>query len=365
MNMDYLINNENWKSNFEKYLTTICDLGLSLNGESSFSNSFKIIFHDSYFDFIPLLPTSYAIDDQLSKRIYQISVGACYPYLTVLQSNGPYFVRTKSSEIGSARALRFNFLPGTVERLVFDKLSDIRPIGSKIPLMKNLYYDVNRGNRMICITGLSGGGKTVMFLILAQCFNQLGKLIIIDPKLDDKLYRFSTKRKIPYFSPAGDQNDTNFVNIVTAELKRALDLIHKRQSMLIQNPSVIFKPYMLFIDEVLSLTATINKKSKDQFLGLLTKICVLGRATKVGVVISSQEISADVIDTASRDQMSLKILLTPNVDRESCRFLFKGLDDPSSIVIPNDGYTGRGIVQNVGENNMVLPFLAPLIKNLE
>lgn len=336
----------------------------SNSSENSISNAFKIELHDRYFDFVPTMPSPFILNADLNRRIYQIVSGACYPYLTFLPTKGPYFVPTDSSRVATARALRFEFIPGQVERLYFEKLSDAHPIGVRVPLMKGLDYDTNTGNGMICVSGISGGGKTVFCLYLLQCFIHLGEVDIVDPKMDQKLHYFAKSRKVRYFAPDSEQNDSQFIGDISALVKEKIDLIHDRQRKLLENPAVKFSPNMLFIDEMLALTSTISKRDKDLFLGLLTKVCVMGRATKVGVIISGQEMSADVISTAARDQMTLKVLLTPNVNRESCRFMFKELDDPSSIVVPNDGKSGRGIIQIVHGNNNVLPFMSPIIKNL-
>lgn len=332
--------------------------------QSSISNAFKIDLHDKYFDFIPTMPSPFVLNSDLNRKIYQIVSGACFPYVTFLPTKGPYFVKTDSGRVATARALRFEFIPGQVERLYFERLSDAHPQKACIPLMKGLDYDTENNNGMIYVSGISGGGKTVFCLYLLQNYIQLGKVDIVDPKMDQKLNYFAKSRKIRYFAPDSEQNDSQFIEDISTLVKEKIDLIHKRQKELIDNPLADFKPNVLFIDEMLALTSTISKKDKDLFLGLLTKVCVMGRATKVGVIISGQEMSADVISTASRDQMTLKVLLTPNVNRESCRFLFKELDAPSSIVIPNDGIAGRGIIQVIHGNNSVLPFLAPKIKNL-
>ena len=89
----------------EKFLTTNLNNTLSINGETSYTNSFSIrlVKEDKGFFFIPNLPVSYPLDSDLYFQIASICSGILYPYKTILMPNNTYFVPYKTDDPSMAR----------------------------------------------------------------------------------------------------------------------------------------------------------------------------------------------------------------------------------------------------------------------
>lgn len=356
------------------YLESCLNGALNLNGETTLTNSFKIKFTEHYFDFIPYLPASYVVSGDLAAQIEQIAMSVLYPFYTVFPANGPQFVKTESSNLANARALRFYLKKGVYERLKFKKLSDVQPfLGNDnkwlFRLMKGYNYNSFKGSGMIGISGQSGSGKTIFSLYLLQNFISLPEnlkvdLTVIDPKLDSNLYYFAKNNEVTYLTPGAGQNSTAFLDEISRNLKEMIDVIHERQKELLSNSRKIFPPKIIFIDEALALTSSQTKKAKDAYLALVDQIMLMGRATNCWLIISAQTWpSGDVVSSSAREQLGLRILLSSAPSKEDCRFLFKNLDHPESIVLNRDGFDrGLGIIQ--GTDGRIVPFTAPYIGDL-
>ncbi|WP_283586951.1 hypothetical protein [Limosilactobacillus vaginalis] len=356
------------------YLESCLNSALSLNGESTLTNSFQIKFTDHYFDFIPYLPSTYALSGELAANIEMIATSALYPFFTVFPSNGPQYVRTGSNSFANARALRFFLKKGVYERLMFDRLSQVKPFmgnnGSWLfRLMRGYNYSPFKGSGMIGISGQSGSGKTILSLYLLQNFislpdNLKADLTIVDPKLDANLFSFARSHSINYLTPGSDQNATSFLDEVSRALKRLVDEIHRRQRLLIKEPVKIFNPMIIYLDEALALTSSQTTKAKNAYLSLIDQVMLMGRATNCWLIISAQTWpSGDVVSSSAREQLGLRILLSSAPSKENCRFLFKNLEHPENIVLNRDYFDrGLGIVQGI--DGRVVPFNAPFIKDL-
>lgn len=359
-------------SNIETYLESCLNASLDLNGESTLTNSFKIHMTEHYFDFIPYLPATYVLNADLAGHIEQIAMSVLYPKYTVFPGQGLQFVDTKSEGMANARALRFYLKKGVYRRLSFDKLSQVQPFLSHngnsqiIRLMKGYNFNPLAGSGMVGISGRSGLGKTVFSIYLLKNLISMGaSLTVIDPKLDYNLHAFSEKYGLEYVTPSLDENNTSFLDQVSRILKRLIDVIHQRQYMLIQNSQRDFKPEIVFIDEALALTSAQTTKAKNAYLALLDRIMLMGRATRCYLYVSAQSFGAnDVLSSAAREQLCLRIIFSNFPSKEDCRFLLKDLDDPRSIVLNRDEHHfGLGLAQ--GPDGRVVPFMAPYIADME
>ena len=95
------------KQELEAYLLQSLNMALQINGETSYTNSFDVQAKDEGFLFIPRLPASYIVDDELYQKIYLISNAALYPEFTLLKQSGIYFVPLDTKDIHVKRALFF------------------------------------------------------------------------------------------------------------------------------------------------------------------------------------------------------------------------------------------------------------------
>lgn len=341
----------------KQYLTRCLNMALGIQGETTYTNSFKITTKQNGFIFIPRFPAGYLLDDQLYQRIYQIANAALYPDYTLLKQNGIYFIPLFDNPIEVRRGLFFPWIKGSVQRIKFDNIDDYFAShkNSLIPLMKDFLVDFDKVTS-IAIAGNSGAGKSYFLTYLLNALVNVSDLIIIDPKRDQPS-RWSRDHGTKALYPMAKASKSDYVSSVSDELSKALNTIYGRQVVLFEDQSKDFKPITIVIDEVLALTEGVNKSVKDSFFALLSQIALLGRATKVHLILCSQRLDHTAVPTSVREQVNVSVQLG-NINKKTTQFLFPDLD-PTGLVIPMG--KGTGIIQVVdGEHPYnVLPFLAP------
>ena len=62
-------------------------LGALMQGETSYTNSFNIVIQEGGFIFIPRLPCTYILDDELYNKIFLIANASLYLHYTLLKQN--------------------------------------------------------------------------------------------------------------------------------------------------------------------------------------------------------------------------------------------------------------------------------------
>ena len=151
------------KKELEQYLLQSLNMGLGsiMQGENSYLNSFTCKIMEEGFLFLPRLPASYIIDDDLYQKIFLIANASLYPRFTLLKQNTAYFMALETDDIHVQRGLFFPWRVGISERLVISDLEEFsdNQKGYQIPIMKNLTLDYNKVTS-IAIAGTSGSGKS-------------------------------------------------------------------------------------------------------------------------------------------------------------------------------------------------------------
>ncbi|MEA5738313.1 cell division protein FtsK, partial [Salmonella enterica subsp. enterica serovar Virginia] len=120
-----------------------------------------------------------------------------------------------------------------------------------------------------------------------------------------------------------------------------MNIIQKRQAILYDNPDHKFTHLTVVIDEVLALSEGVNKIIKESFYSLLSQISLLGRTTKVHLLLVSQRFDHSAIPVSVREQANVLIQIG-NINKKTTQFLFPDLD-PEGIVIPIGN--GTGLIQ--------------------
>ncbi|MEG3267086.1 cell division protein FtsK [Streptococcus suis] len=341
-----------------EYLTQCVEIGLGNSSISATTNSFQFIYGDNYLDFIPRFPCAYILDNHLYQHIFQILSTSAYPMLTFLKQPSAYIVKRDSQTINTSRAFRFPFFKGIPERLIYQKLSDIRVQNERFELMKNYQIDFNRIVHCL-IAGSSGSGKSYALTYLISVIQQFAHVIVVDPKCDS-ITRYCLKHKLSVLYQERDFSADEFVSKVNGLLKTELDTIYQRQAELLENPSKKFQHRCLIIDELLALTSLTSKNVKDTFFALLSNIALLGRATSIHLILVSQRMDTNALPIAVREQCNLLIQLGL-INRKTTTFLFPDLESETGLVIPNG--KGTGIVQVIDGITVpnVMPLLIPTI----
>ena len=342
-----------------QYLLQALNMGLGsiTQGESSYTNSFSTRILQDGFLFIPRLPAGYIIDDDLYQKIFLIANAALYPRYTVLKQNSAYFLALETDDIHVQRGLFFPWKQGISKRLLISDLDQfvLKQEKNIIPIMKNLTLDFNKVTSM-AIAGNSGSGKSYALTYFLSLLKNFSDLIIVDPKFDTPS-RWARENSIAVIHPQRNRSKSDFVSEINENLSSCLNLIQKRQEALYDNPDEKFKHLTIVIDEVLALSEGVNKTIKESFFSLLSQIALLGRATRVHLLLVSQRFDHNTIPVSVREQLNVLIQIG-NINKKTTQFLFPDLD-PEGIVIPIG--KGTGLIQIIDNEHpyQVLPLLCP------
>ena len=347
------------KKELEQYLLQSLNMGLGsiMQEESSFNNSFDCKIMEEGFLFLPRLPASYIIDDDLYQKIFLIANASLYPRFTLLKQNTAYFMALETDDIHVQRGLFFPWRVGISERLVISDLEEFsdNQKGYQIPIMKNLTLDYNKVTS-IAIAGNSGSGKSYALTYFLSLLKNISELIIVDPKFDTPS-RWAREHGIPVLHPQKNRSKSDFVSEINENLSTCLNLIQQRQEILYDKPDHKFEHLTIVIDEVLALSEGVNKNIKDSFFSLLTQVSLLGRATSIHLLLVSQRFDHNTIPISVREQLNVLIQIG-NINKKTTQFLFPDLDS-EGIVIPIG--KGTGLIQIIDNEHpyQVLPLLCP------
>ena len=342
-----------------QYLLQALNMGLGsiMQGETSYTNSFDIKILQDGFMFIPRLPSGYIIDDDLYQKIFLIANAALFPRYTVLKQNSAYFLALETDDIHVQRGLFFPWKEGISERLVISDLVQftIKQKNNNIPIMKNLTLDFNKVTS-VAIAGNSGSGKSYALTYFLSLLKNFSDLIIVDPKFDTPS-RWARENGISVIHPKRNRSKSDFVSEINENLSSCLNLIQERQEILYENSEEEFKHLTIIIDEVLALSEGVNKTIKESFFSLLSQVALLGRATRVHLLLVSQRFDHNTIPVSVREQLNVLIQIG-NINKKKTQFLFPDLD-PEGIVIPVG--KGTGLIQIIDNEHpyQVLLLLCP------
>lgn len=348
---------------FAKYLLQGLNMALQISGETSYSNSFDVKVTDEGVYFIPRMPASYLVDDDLYQKIFLIMNAMLYPEYTLLKQSGAYFVPLDTDDIHVKRALFFPWIKGISKRLLIsdiDSFVERLPL-NKIPIMENLTIDLNKITSL-AIAGNSGSGKSYALTYMLCVLKRSSQLVIVDPKFDMPS-RWGREKNVPVVAPNASRSKSDFVSEVNSELSKALELIQQRQQVLYNNPTADFEHYTVVIDEVLALSDGVAKPIKDAFFSLLSQIALLGRASKVHLLLVSQRFDNNAIPISVREQLNV-LIQVGNINSKTTQFLFPDLS-LEGIVIPQG--IGTGLIQVIDSEHpfQIVPLLTPTFNKLE
>lgn len=147
------------------------------------------------------------------------------------------------------------------------------------------------------------------------------------------------------------------------ELSQCLGLIQKRQQVLYNNPQADLEHFTVVIDELLALSDGVAKPIKEAFFSLLSQISLLGRATKVHLLLVSQRFDNNAIPISCREQINV-LIQVGNINSKTTQFLFPDLD-LQGIVIPQG--IGTGLIQAIDSEHpfQIIPLLTPTFNVLK
>lgn len=317
---------------------------------------------------IPIEPCQFSVDAELYNKLYDLLSVVLYPILT-LRKTTMQLVETESNEISSMRAFAFPYIKGTVKRIsaTRDELLAMRN-DNEIPITQGLSWDYRKYSHAI-ITGMTGSGKSYYLGTLLEQLNDIddSTIIIVDPKISDAARWAKNNNDVKLIIPDLSNNNgisNAFIEKINDELNNVEQTMYERQAEMFNDDSATSKSYpnkpiFVFIDELASLSAKdISKPLVNEFWAHLSRICLLGREANINLIVSLQKPLNTYIDTALREQFSLKMTLGPST-LSTLKLLFDDLD--SMPFVPNLNEKGVGIVSIGGSN--IQPVATPTIIN--
>lgn len=194
------------------------------------------------------------------------------------------------------------------------------------------------------LTGQTGSGKSFFIqMLLDQVISKKTnhEIFIIDPKRTD-VYQMA--KKLIGSDKTADK--TNAIELIQAFHKRMLKRQDELQKYFQENSNKTYKDanlpaLILLIDEFGALREswkTLPKKERDEIDSILADVAFMGR--QIGCILwtATQQMNAQTMPTAIREQLVLKIVLGDS-DEQTYRTLFA-----SSVDIPPVQYTaGLGL----------------------
>ena len=353
------LSKDEWRNTLKQAL----NLGLGSNGSTettSYSGSFDININETGFALIPRIPARYIVDNALYESVFKIANIVCYPYYTIIKKPTMNLISWPSHDFHSKRALWFDWMPVN-RRIKVPEHYISKNRTSKIPIMSHFWVDFD-ATTSILIAGNSGSGKSYFLSYLLSILHgvsensKISDLFVIDPKKDSPA-RWCKARGVDCIFPTKEGATSDFVANITESLSRFVKIIYERQDQLYKNPNLNFSHVCIVIDELLALTENIPKKLKDAFFSMLSTISLMGRSTKVHLILVSQRFDATVVPVVVRQQANFKAQLGV-ISSATTRFLFEDLD-PTGILVPSGQGTGLISFNDNKKTSQVLPLQTP------
>lgn len=240
-------------------------------------------------------------------------------------------------------------------------IKDLKQRPYMLTLQKGLEINLASSPHISCY-GASGSGKTTFLLsLIAQLFGSGSKVYFLDGKTE--FYSFSSF--YPRERMAEDSEEAikilhEITEIITQRQKIMAEAIQRRARLGLRGYDVGLKSVVVVADEVGSMVASMDSKTKKKFVADLTQLVQKGRSVSVFLVMATQSPNADILPTSIRAQFSTRILLG-SFAPETARMVFNGqsldVGEPEKFTgyYISDGVTAqpqRFFVPNLYEHNL-------------
>lgn len=233
-------------------------------------------------------------------------------------------------------------------------LSDVKMTKQGLRLMKDVYWDYVKQPHLL-IGGGTGGGKTVLLMILLYGLAPIADIDICDPKQSD----LSSFSDVPIFQ--GHVFITK-EEIITC-LKDNVEEMEERYRYMKNHPDFVagmnfsqfgLRPKFIFFDEWAALMAKLegNYQLQQQVNQYLTQLILEARQAGIFVIMAMQRPDGEYIKTSLRDQF-MKRLSVGHLEDTGYTMMygdanknkeFKYIDE-----IDGKKVIGRGYIANAGE----------------
>lgn len=236
--------------------------------------------------------------------------------------------------------------------------------GSKIRLMKDVYWDYVKDSHLL-VGGGTGGGKTVTLMSIIYALLKVGYIDICDPKNSD----LAGLKKIPVFHGRVYTSKEDIINC----FKENVEFMEKRYELMNTSPKFQagknfthydMKPKFILVDEWAALMAKIDRdySQQSELMEYLSQLVLEGRQAGVFIIFAMQRPDGEYIKTSLRDNFMMRLSVghlestgydmmfgDANKTKE-----FKKLDEINGVKV-----VGRGYIASSG--NLAGEFYSPYI----
>ena len=209
-----------------------------------------------------------------------------------------------------SRELRDGFVLYT---LLYDMVADricideAKAEDGRLRLMKNVWWEYDTLPHML-IAGGTGGGKTYFILTLIHALVQTRAVIhVLDPKNADLADLSAVMPEVYY-----RKED------IAASVSRFCDAMMQRSESMKSMPGyktgenyayLGLQPHFLVFDEYVAFMEMLNIRERDDVLGKLKQIVMLGRQAGFFLVLACQRPDAKYLGDGIRDQFNFRVAL--------------------------------------------------------
>lgn len=177
-----------------------------------------------------------------------------------------------------------------------------------IPINNKIYWNFRKCPHAL-IAGVTGKGKTYLLAYLIKIFLLLkADVKIIDPKISD----------LSHLKRFFKENVASSPGEIAKILRETVEKMNERyeQFKYLVNygfgkdyKDYGYKPMVIIFDEMAAFVASVDSKTSKEVNEYMMQIIMKGRQAGIFMILTTQRPDADVIKTAIRDQLGLRIAL--------------------------------------------------------
>lgn len=194
----------------------------------------------------------------------------------------------------------------STERLSMSNIKGLQE--DLIPINSKMSWNYRKCPHAL-FAGVTGKGKTYFLAYLIKVLTLLkAEIKIIDPKMSDLSYLERIYKESVVSSPGQ----------IAQMLRETKDMMNQRYETFkhMHNygfgkdfKDYGFRPVFILFDEMAAFMATADRKTANEIEGHMLEIIMKGRQAGVFMILTTQRPDSDVIKTAIRDQLGLRVAL--------------------------------------------------------
>lgn len=247
-------------------------------------------------------------------------------------------------------------------RIVLDLIKG-QNIGTKIPLMKGIEWDIVKIPHCL-VTGATGGGKSFFLFYLVRSFfnlkNEVGDPLecivkVLDPKMSDLSFLDSIMPDDVFFSK---DKILKQLRLAVEEMEERYTLMRKAENQKVGSNFLEhnLSPYVIFFDEFIAFAISLEKSKKEELRDRLFQIILKGRQAGIFIVLTGQRADAEFMPGAIRDNLGLRVSLG-NLSKDGYKMTFGDVEKE----FLERTEKGQGYVYLMGESKYPMEFYSPLL----